>query len=202
MSRNDDDDRDYDRPRRDKDSGTKTVLIVLGVLGVLAVLGVIGCIGCAGWGIFQAGKAVQEGMQSIVGMTTAEAFMNDLQGGRSAAAYQNTTASFKESMSAKQFDEFLAKNPILTKHKFRTMGNMNPVGQPPVKKVIVSFELHTSDPDGDDPDMIEDDTDVKPKVKTQQTAKDNKAEKLKDGKCTLTMVEENGIWKVDALTIP
>jgi len=39
----------------------------------------------------------------------------------------------------------------------------------------------------------------KPKVKTKPSAKKGG---LKDGKCTLTMVDENGVWKVDALTVP
>jgi len=193
------DDEDYDRPRRD--SGSKNLLLVLGLVGGLVVLGVVGCIGIAGWGMFKAGKAVQEQMQSFVGMASAEQFMNDLQGGRSTAAYANTTANFQSGMTQKQFDDFLAKNPILAKHQFRTMSNMNPVGQPPVKKVIVSFDLHVNAPpdegDDDDPDLP-----AKPKAKPTAKPTAKKAEALKDGKCTLTMVEENGVWKVDALTLP
>ena len=200
MPRYDDD--EYDRPR--KDSGSKNLLLVLGVVGGLLVLGVIGCVGFFGWVGFKAAKTVQEGMQSFVGMAAAESFMTDLQGGRSAAAYANTTADFKAGMTQKQFDDFLAKNPILTKHQFHSMGNMNPVGQPPVKKVIVTFDLHVNAPpdemgDEDDPDAPVKPK-AKPKAKTNPTGK--KADALKDGKCTVTMVEENGVWKVDALTVP
>lgn len=198
MPRYDDD--EYDRPH--KKSGGSNTLLILGVIGGVVVIGVLGCVGLGAWGLFKAGKAVQEGMQSFVGMAAAETFLTDLQGGRSAAAYANTTASFKAGMTQKQFDDFLAKNPILTKHQFHDMGNMNPVGDPPVKKVIVTFNLHATAPEGMDDD--EDDPDAvpkpKPKVKTKPTGK--KAETLKDGKCTVTMVEENGVWKVDVLTVP
>lgn len=206
MPRYDDD--DYDRPRRDRDSGSKTLLITLGVLGGLLVLGVVGCIGVVGWGMFQATKTIQDTMQSVVGMTAAETFMTDLQGGRAASAYQNTTAGFKAGMTQKQFDDFLVKHPILTKHQYRTMGNMNPVGQPPVKKVIVSFDLHADGPPPDDEMDDEDDDQPKPKPKPKPALKGKtaptgkKAATLKDGKCTVTMVDENGVWKVDALTVP
>lgn len=205
MPRYDDD--DYDRPRRrDRDSGNKNLLIVLGVVGGLVVLGVVGCIGGLVWTGYKAAKTVQEGMQSFVGMAAADTFLTDIQGGRSAAAYANTTANFKTQMSQKQFDDFLAQNPILTKHQFHSMGNMNPVGQPPVKKVVVSFDLHATAPpdemdDEDDPDAApKAKPKAKPKGKTAPTGK--KGEGLKDGKCTVTMVEENGVWKVDALTVP
>jgi hypothetical protein len=196
MPRYDDD--DYDRPRRD--SGSKNTLLVLGIVGGAALLLVVGCVGFLGWFGFKAAKTVQEGMQSFVGMAAAEQFVNDLQGGRSTAAYANTTANFQSGMTQKQFDDFLGKNPILTKHQFHTMSNMNPVGQPPVKKVIVSFDLHVNAP----PDEDDDDPDVPAKAKAKPTTKATakKAEALKDGKCTVTMVEENGVWKVDALTVP
>jgi hypothetical protein len=194
---------DDDRPRRrDRDSGNRGLLITLGVLGGLLVLGVVGCIGFFAWVGFKAKNAFEEGMQSFVGMAAAETFMTDLQGGRSAAAYGNTTANFKSQMSQKQFDDFLAKNPILTKHQFRTMGNMNPVGQPPVKKVVVSFDLHATTPPDEMDDEDEDMPRPKPKLKAKTAPTAKKAETLKDGKCTVTMVEENGVWKVDALTVP
>src|SRR5205823_4902594 len=115
------------RRRRDRDSGSKNLLIILGVVGGLVVLGVVGCIGFIGWQaakvVKETTQAVQESMQSFAGMAAAETFMTDLQGGRSVPAYQNTTANFKSGMTQKQFDDFLAKNPILTKHQSRTMGN-------------------------------------------------------------------------------
>ena len=202
MPRYDDDDDDDDRPRRRKrDSGSSNTMMILGILGGLVLLGIIGCVGGIVWTGYKAAKTVQEGMQSFVGMAAAETFLTDLQGGRSAAAYQNTTANFKTQMTQKQFDDFLARNPILTKHKSRDPGNMNPVGQPPVKKVVVTFDLFANEP----PDDIDDDEDMprpKPKPKAKAAPTGKKAEALKDGKCTVTMVDENGVWKVDALTVP
>jgi hypothetical protein len=201
MPRYDDD--DDDRPRRGRDSGSKNLVIVLGVVGGLLILGVVGCVGSMAWFGWKVTKTVQDNIQPLMGATAAEAFMTDLQGGRSANAYQNTTANFKSGMSQKQFDDFLAQNPILTKHLSRTMANMNPVGEPPVKKVLVSFNLHTSPTPPDETGDDEDDPDAqprpKPKAKTKPTGKKGA---IKDGKCTVTMVDENGVWKVDALTVP
>lgn len=181
--------------RRGSSSGTKTILIVLGVLGGLALVIIIGCAGMIGFGIF----SFQKQMGGMIGsMTASEAFIEDLHNDRVEAAYSMTSANFKTTMSRKQFDEFIAKNPLLTKHAYHSTRNANlPMGNNQ-KTATMSFVLHELGSNDDDED---DDPDMKPKAKPTKKA-EAVAGQPKSIVVTLTLIEENGQWVVDKMTIP
>lgn len=185
--------------RHRQSSGTKTVFIVLGVLGGLFVVGVIGCIGLAGWGIFAFQKQVG-GM--IATMTTGEAFLNDLQGNRIDAAYATTSAGYQAKTSRKQFDEFLAAHPLLTKHKSHMQRTANLPGQGNAKSATMTYTLSESPWVDDDDEPDADDFEVKPKPKDVKPKDDKKKDTPKSIVCTLVLIEENGKWVIDQFTVP
>jgi hypothetical protein len=185
---------DYDRPARS--SGTKTVFIVLGIVGGLFVLGVIGCLGIVGWGVFNFQKQFS-GM--IATITAGEAFLTDLQGNRIDAAYASTSAEYQAKTSRKQFDEFLAKHPLLTKHGYHTQRSANLPMQGKTKTATLSYVLNASGAAEGEPDP--DEPDDKPKAKDAK--KDEpKSPSPKTIICTLVLIEENGKWVIDQFTVP
>jgi hypothetical protein len=188
---------DYDRPERS--SGTRTVFIVLGILGGLFLLGVIGCLGVVGWGVFNFQKQFS-GM--IATFTASEAFLSDLQANRIDVAYASTSAAYQAKTSRKQFDEFLAEHPLLTKHTLHTQRTANlPMQGNNTKTATISYVLNDSGTDEDDePDP--DDHDAKPKPKVEKKKEEKKKDTPKSIVCTLVLIEENGKWVIDQFTVP
>lgn len=186
---------DYDRPGRS--SGTRTVFIVLGIVGGLFVLGVLGCVGVAGWGFFN----IQKQFTGIIAtFTTSEAFLSDLQGNRIDVAYASTSAAYQAKTSRKQFDEFLAEHPLLTKHGFHSQRTANLPVQGKTKSATLSYVLSEFGTDDDEPDP--DDADAKPKPKDAQKKDEKKNATPKSIVCTLVLIEENGKWVIDQFTVP
>ena len=208
MPRYDDDDRDDDRyddrPRRRRQKsgggGGGNTMLILGIVGGVILLVVAGCAGLVIWTVNRASEGFDQMMASVVAETTADAWMDDLQQGKLKLAYDATSSGFKAKQSQQQFEQFVARNPTLTKHTFRT-SNFNPNQSSEAKTLVVKFRLHTSDPDEDMLD--EDDEDLprpKPKPKLPKGKKQEPA--VPEIDVTLTLVNEGGVWKVDSLTIP
>ena len=182
--------------RRGGSSSSKTIWIVLGVLGGLFLLCILGCIGIVGFGVF----SFQKQMGGMIGSITAgEGFLGDLQGKRIEAAYASTSTSYKSTTSRKQFDEFLAKNPLLTTHAYHTQRNANlPMGNANRTNASISYVLYESGTADDENDP--DDPDMKPKPAAPKKLTDPTTPKTLV--ITLALIEENGQWVVDKITVP
>lgn len=202
MSRRRDRDDDEWDDRPPPRASNRTMWIVLGVLGVSFLLLGAGCLGVIVMGVFKAGQVFNQGMQVFAGVATAEGFLEDLRNGRSKAAYEGTTARFKSTMTAEQFEQLLKKHPTLTKSTYHTSENMIPSGEPPTK-IVVKLTLHTDEPPVDEED--EDDKPPKPKPippPKAPPAAGKKNDLPPEIKVSITVVNENGTWKVDEITVP
>ena len=219
MSRADDRDDFDDRPRRRRDEyddrpaksggGTMKVLAVVG--GVLAV-SILGCCG-VGYYMFTKAKQGLENLGAAIGPQLAgDAFFAHLKADNTTAAYEATSAGYKGKTTKAQFDAFAAKHPILTKHADADATTPPNFTKPePGKPVTLSYTLSATapaddmDPDADpDPDADDPPTKKAPptKKKSAPTGKATKpAPELKDATVTLTLVEENGAWKVDDIQV-
>ena len=183
--------------RRGGSSSTKTVFIVLGIVGGLILLGIIGCVGIIGYSAFQATK----GFGDVFGSTSSSSsFFEHLSGGRIDAAYNGTSADYKAQISRAQFDDLLKKYPLLTKNASHTMSKMNMVTTTGTKKsTTLEFTILE---DGHPDAMVDDDDDPDLKPKPKAPKKPDAAVQPKSLVVTLTMIEENGQWVVDKMTIP
>jgi hypothetical protein len=196
--RDDDDDDDYDdRPRRRRkqsSSGSGNMWLILGVVGGVILLAIAGCAGVIIWSVNKAGEGFNQIMASAMAEEAAEQWMEDVKGGKTKLAYDATSSGFKSRQTQQQFEQFVARNPTLTKHSFRTP-NFTPNQGGDGKPIVIKYRLHTSDPDDD----FLDDEDA-PRPKTKPKAK--KGPNVPEIDVTITMINEGGVWKVDSLTIP
>jgi hypothetical protein len=106
-------------PFERRDNTTSVVLIVVGsVLGVLLLV-VLVCGGMAFYFVTKASKAMGPQLQAQGERMAADAavqgFLNDLSVGQVEAAYQSTTAGFRDKQTLAQFKKFVERNPMLTK---------------------------------------------------------------------------------------
>jgi hypothetical protein len=204
MPRYDDDydDRDDDRPRRRRKAsggGSGNTWLILGVIGGVILLVVAGCAGVVIWTVNKAGEGFNEMMAAVVAQSTAEQWMEDLKGGNTKLAYDATSTGFKSKQSQQQFEQFVARNPTLTKHTFRTP-NFDPGQASDGKPIVIKYRLHTSDLGEDEWD--EDDEEFRPKPKPPKVKGAKKGPSVPEIDVTITLVKEGGVWKVDAITIP
>ena len=194
MPRDRDGDEYEQADRRGGSSSSKTTFIVLGIIGGLFLVGILGCVGLIGYGIF----TFQKQMGGMIGSITAgEGFLADLQGKRIDAAYASTSVSYKSTTNRKQFEDFLAKNPLLTTHAYHTQRNANlPMGNANRTNASISYVLYESGTadDNNDPDD--------PNMKPAAPKKPTDPAVPKTLVVTLTLIEENGQWVVDKITVP
>jgi hypothetical protein len=124
----DDDDRGY----RERRSSNKSTLAVLGIGAV--VLGV--CLVVCGGLVYLAAIAIRDGMNGFsttmqqaiqqgqqmqqdvqLAQTTADAFMQEVSGGRLDAAYARTTKDFQARRTLPQFHDFVNQNAALKNYQ-------------------------------------------------------------------------------------
>jgi hypothetical protein len=103
------------------DNTLKIVLIVVGAIVLLIGLIIAACAGIAAFTVRTvsnaAGNAASNVMEGIGETLNAQAvvedFMGDVRNGQGAAAYANTSASFRKKQSQEQFQAFLDQHPEL-----------------------------------------------------------------------------------------
>lgn len=178
----DDEDDDYPRRRPRKKAGASTLVKVLVGVGAVLVLGVGGCTLIVGLEFYQNQQEASQARSEANAQRTADTFLEHIKEGRPDAAYAATTVNFRGKMNRIQFADFIADNPILTKHTLHTAGMFQPDGPPQAKRFIAYFELN-----------------IFGEANAEQKGKDGTP--LKTTEAAVTMTVEDGVWKVDAISL-
>ena len=164
---------------RSDSSSTNTVLIVLGVVVGVLLLVVLACVGVGFFAFRTASVAVQQAAAAAAAEAAADAEIQQA---------ENAAQTFLEALKAGQLDgayggttdAFRAKQ---TPQQFKAFVSQNPL--------LTKWTETESDEPNHQPGAA--------RMTVPYTLNDNNNNVLK---LTFHLVNENGAWKVDALTIP
>lgn len=208
MSRDDPYDSDFgDRPRRrsnNPDSSNKTLWIVLGVLGGGFVLTLLVCGGIVLYGFMQVKKGV-ENFANVIGPTiAAEAFLAQVKV-NPGVAYTSTSSGFQSRQSKMDFEQYVRMNAILQQFTWNEQTSAPNLEAESDKPVDLTYILHTTEPPEEfmEDDVMDDDEEPKTTKAVSKPTRKTPASKpkLNEATLTLTLIQENGQWKVDAMKL-
>jgi hypothetical protein len=164
-------------------SGSRTTLIIVGIIGGVVLVFLMVCGGLVYLGI----RAFKETMEPLVegvkemaeSQAVANQFLENIRANRLDAAYQSTTEGFQKGMSRKAFDELVQKHPELKQPAFSLefdprQGAAQPQGQAQIKPFSGPYHFRS--------------------VALGKRDKES-------GEFTITVAKENGVLKVDELTL-
>ncbi len=164
-------------------SGSRTAIMIVGIVGGVVLAFLLVCGGLVYLGIRAFKETMQpmmEGVKEIVeSQGVADEFVANIRANRLDAAYQSTTENFKKGMSRKAFEELVQKHPELKQQAFAQdfdprQGPGQPQGQPQIKAFSGPYRYRFSVQGKDDKESAE---------------------------FTVTVAKENGVLKVDELTV-
>jgi len=124
-----------DRENYTRNSGNKTLLIIVAIGGPFLVLCAT-CDGIFGWSAY---KGITTDLPAAE--ASADAFFDLLKAGKIDEAYASTTPKFQTVSTIEAFREFVGKFSILKSHNTRTYGNTRIFDGPEGKEATLQVTL-------------------------------------------------------------
>lgn len=116
----------------------KTLYMILALLAGVLLVGIAACAGLLSWGTGLVGELPKA-------QASASKFLDDIDAGLLADAYESAAPSFRARLTRDQFAAFVKDHPVLRNQKKRTMAGMRIYQKPAGETVMINYDMADGD---------------------------------------------------------